>query len=142
MINTEIAPIEEGLKAMLVDIVRRCQSTVAQNYERIRLADLVEDEESGHKSCTSASSSHTKIPKTQNLWGYAQLEKNPDQRTTIEDESTSWFFQELPMLEPSNANDVPPGMRDTVPEEQTSDSGYWSFGNFCTCLSQDEAFFG
>ena len=35
IVSTEMAPLEENLRAMLVDIVRRCQSTVAQNYGRI-----------------------------------------------------------------------------------------------------------
>ncbi|KAL8671571.1 MAG: hypothetical protein Q9168_003933 [Polycauliona sp. 1 TL-2023] len=35
MVDAQIAPLEESLKAMLVDIVRRCQSDVAQNYGRI-----------------------------------------------------------------------------------------------------------
>lgn len=39
MVNAEIAPLEESLKAFLVDIVRRCQSTVAQNYSRIKSSE-------------------------------------------------------------------------------------------------------
>ena len=42
MVDAKYAPLEESLKAMLVDIVRRCQSTVVQNYERIKPAPSVE----------------------------------------------------------------------------------------------------
>ena len=36
MVDAEIAPLEENIKALVVDVVRRCQSTVAQNYGRIK----------------------------------------------------------------------------------------------------------
>ena len=35
MVDAELGPIEENIKVLLVDVVRRCQSTVAQNYSRI-----------------------------------------------------------------------------------------------------------
>ena len=35
VVNAEMAPLEESLRAMLVDIVRKCQSTVAQNFQRL-----------------------------------------------------------------------------------------------------------
>ncbi len=34
--DADFAPIEESIKALLVDIVRRCQSTVVQIYNRIK----------------------------------------------------------------------------------------------------------
>ena len=36
MVDAEVAPLEENIKLLLVDVVRRCQSTVAQNYGRIK----------------------------------------------------------------------------------------------------------
>ncbi|KAI4261703.1 MAG: hypothetical protein L6R42_003099 [Xanthoria sp. 1 TBL-2021] len=39
MVDAQMTPLEAGLKAMLVDIVRRYQSTVAQNYGRINASD-------------------------------------------------------------------------------------------------------
>jgi hypothetical protein len=35
IVGAEMAPIEESLRTLLVDIVRRCQSTVAQNFQRL-----------------------------------------------------------------------------------------------------------
>ena len=36
MVNTEMVPLEENLRRLLVDIVRRCQSTVAENFRVTR----------------------------------------------------------------------------------------------------------
>ena len=36
IVNAEMAPIETNLRALLVDIVRRCQATVAQNFHFTR----------------------------------------------------------------------------------------------------------
>ena len=36
IIDTKMVPIEEDLRRLLVDIVRRCQSTVAENFRVIR----------------------------------------------------------------------------------------------------------
>ena len=44
MVNAEMAPLEKRLRAMLVDIVRRCQSTVAQNFDRIRSLRAVDND--------------------------------------------------------------------------------------------------
>lgn len=36
MVNTRMVPIEEDLRRLLVDVVRRCQSTVAENFRVTR----------------------------------------------------------------------------------------------------------
>ena len=36
LVSAEMAPLEDSLRTLLVDIVRRCQSTVAQNFQRLQ----------------------------------------------------------------------------------------------------------
>lgn len=36
IVDAEMAPLEGSLRTMLVDIVRRCQSTIAQNFQRMQ----------------------------------------------------------------------------------------------------------
>ena len=36
MVNTQMEPIEENLRRLLVDVVRRCSSTVVENFRRTR----------------------------------------------------------------------------------------------------------
>jgi len=36
VVNTEMAPLEQNIRSQLVDIVRRCLSTLAQNYRATR----------------------------------------------------------------------------------------------------------
>ena len=36
IVNAEVIPTEDRLKVLVVDIIRRCQSTVAQNFEQLK----------------------------------------------------------------------------------------------------------
>ena len=50
MVDAEVAPLEENIKALVVDVVRRCQSTVAQNYGRIKSSTDITATQTGEKS--------------------------------------------------------------------------------------------
>lgn len=132
MVNAEIAPLrlEERMRAMVVDIVRRCQSTLAQNFDRIRSSRAVNNDAPQVESSPTALWSRTENVIANGL--LTSLEtfdtiEGPMQHT---DHTPSMFFDEPPFLG-AEAAALDLGLND--PFFLTSgldDSGYGSFFSF------------
>ncbi|KAL2040510.1 hypothetical protein N7G274_006489 [Stereocaulon virgatum] len=133
IVSTEMAPVEESLRIMLVDIVRRCQATVAQNFQIMKALRP-----------NSSSATETSPPATQAR-------------------SMSWTAPEnrqphmLGMTSPlSSSNQEPPHLRDeanlTIPRppneaqnQRTTgtlplDSAYASVDGTCECICHVDSF--
>ncbi|KAL8791001.1 MAG: hypothetical protein Q9195_006075 [Heterodermia aff. obscurata] len=150
IVSSEMAPLEESLRAMLVDIVRRCQSTVVQNYGRIHSPPA------GEIAGTEQSSSdptETLFPAFQSTGPQGSepllLPTIPNistQDSTLSSQETSTTFRRND-LHPEGMRDFyeepPLGNTDPVDnsldmgsyalENPPSDSGYGSFLFFCEC---------
>lgn len=123
--NVEVAPIQEQLRTILVDIVRNCQATVAQNFELL-----------GSQSATTrvprqASSYETNLPQI------VEEESSEREEGSGVDTRGPIFFVEPPHLNEEMITSVPvasaypPNQDSTL--ARTSDSGYASQSNFCGC---------
>ncbi|KAL8821639.1 MAG: hypothetical protein Q9191_007267, partial [Dirinaria sp. TL-2023a] len=138
LVNAEILPLEESLKRMLVDIVRRCQSTVAQNYDRIHPASS-QERDSGSSQVLNTSfdfqAEDTNVNFDALTAGRQQLLEQPAQ---LDQTNTTAFFEEPPP-QSTNTLDVQPEDYHPKSAAQSPDSGYGSF-LFCTCTcpSQEE----
>ncbi|KAL8992289.1 MAG: hypothetical protein Q9169_007215, partial [Polycauliona sp. 2 TL-2023] len=109
MVDAQTAPLEESLRAMLVDIVRRCQSTIAQNYGRINAVDR--------------SGIHDSDPLLGNTTsrGTLDLSANTLDDTDIFQHDSPSFFEEPPLL-PANEADAIANTFPSVPHNDASDS--------------------
>lgn len=112
VVSVDMAPMEESLKALLVDIVRRCQSTVAQNFQRLQ----------GPKVSPNRSIGSTPqiLPSTQ-----------PAALPLVAANHALGFYQEPPYLTAeAGASSPGPPLEDeshrATSQGQVSDSGYGS----------------
>ncbi len=134
MVNTEIAPLEASLKALLVDIVRRCQSTVAQNFGRIKSAP------------SNAGTALNVVPSTSAMMisredGHSQRPPPTSQEETAASASgidgVESFYQEPPLLDATEAAPLPGSFGDNIASipynSSNSDSGYRSLPRYCDC---------
>ena len=125
MVNAEIAPLEESLRAMLVDIVRRCQSTVAQNYDRIRSASAADNDAPPVETSPTALWSPIEDVTASGLltsFEPSNVSGRPMQHT---DHTPSLFFEEPPFV---GAEAAALGLNDPFFSTIGShDSGYGSF---------------
>ena len=140
LVNAEISPIEESLKSMLVDIVRRCQSTVAQNYDRIHPSSSQERESTSSQVLNTSFLSQAEdinINGDLSTAGRQQPLEQPAHRYEI---NTAAFFEEPP-LQCTSTMDMQPGAYHRDLAAQSSDSGYGSF-SFCICPSKEERLIG
>ena len=154
MISAEMAPLEESLKAMLVDIVRRCQSTVVQNYRRIS------SPQSGEMSQTESSSfdSIQSLPPTLNspsiqdtgpsLLPITQIGNIQNSGLSLHVESAGRdtegvgdFFDE-PALWNTDLVDNFLDIGSSALQNTNSDSGYGSGRSFCECPNRSEKYDG
>ena len=127
MVNTEMVPIEENLRRLLVDIVRRCQSTVAENFRVTRPPSKVptnSPQQSSSQAISPLQTRETSLPDSQLL------------APTIAD-TTSGFFEEPPHvhMEAGFSYPRPPESTDALepPQDQFTDSGYGGFLGPCGC---------
>ena len=151
MVSAGMAPLEQGLKAMLVDMVRRCQSTVAQNYGRI---NSPRGGEGARTECPFFDSLQTLPPTSQST---SDIHSEPPLLPTIQSTSNQLnsrlsshktsttfggggpdtdgmidFFGEPPLLNTDLVdNSLEIGF--SAPQKSHSDSGYGSFLFFCEC---------
>ena len=153
MINAEMAPLEENLRAMLVDIVRRCQSTVAQNYGRINSPIARTESPPFHpiqtlppnfQSTTIQGSRPSLLPTTEHTSTQDSGLSSHEPSTTFrrsgpEIGNMRDFFEEPP---PRNAdmvdNFLDTGSAPQLPHLPLSDSGYWSGVFFCECPDRSD----
>ena len=149
MVSTEMAPIEESLKAMLVDIVRRCQSTVVLNYGRInspqggKLArpesssfDLIQTLHPTFQSTSTEDSGPSSLATIRNT-GTQESTSTAFGRSGLDAESMRDFFEEPPSWNP-DLGDNSLDMAFSDSQNLHSDSGYASVPFFCECPNRSE----
>ena len=125
--NVEVTPIEERLRTLVVDIVRNCQATVAQNFERLS------NQSATTRVPRQVSSRETNLPQV------AGEGSSGGQESTggVADTRGPNFFVEPPHLNEEMitsvpvASNYPPNQDPTL--ARTSDSGYGSLSNSCGC---------
>ena len=129
IINPEMASIEEHVKAQLMDIVRICQSMVAQNFQLVR-ASSSSARESVQPSSSQAT--HTS-PRT----GDTPAAMRPPQAPSTAHSPTK-FFQEPPHMNVEASEPaVGPSQEansQSLSQCHVSDSGYFSTANLCDCI--------
>lgn len=131
IVNPQIAPIEEHVRALVIDLVRTCQSTVARNFQlTIASASLANDRtESSDQTIASTESA-------------VQTDGEPIQ--TFGDGTAGMdFFREPPHVNAEASSSLPGPMyeynHDSVTSNQNpkSDSGYASLPVSCSCSCHD-----
>ncbi|KAL9003955.1 MAG: hypothetical protein Q9188_003204 [Gyalolechia gomerana] len=136
-----IAPLEEGLKAMLVDIVRRCHSTVAQNYNR-REKTLSSDNPRSEVEPSDAVMSFDAVKTASgNQCTDLQHPEITGEGNELTNNDITNFFDEPRWLDPSLFGPLPE-IDPSLSLSNLSDSGYRSWENFspfCTCPSPKES---
>lgn len=118
MVDAQIAPLEESLKALLVDIVRRCQSTVAQNYGRINPTSPAKS--GGLPGATAP----------------PRVEHATTEGTLMPLVGSPSLFEEPPLLT-ANEVDAIATLFPSLPYNDASDSGYGS-QRTCNCISAQD----
>ena len=126
IVNAEMAPSEDRLKILVVDIIRRCQSTVAQNFEQLKKP-------------------MSKLPDSKLLSAGADAPDGPREEETSPTRSLTregvargalLHYQELPFFDPFAGLDVDQtpqaGLLD-IPAVPVSDSRYRSSDSGCLC---------
>lgn len=136
LVDAEISPLEESLKRMLVDIVRRCQSTVAQNYERIHPASSQERESTSSQVLNTSYLSQAEGINVNGDLSTTARQQLLEQPAHSYESNTTAFFEEPPP-QGTNTIDVQPGAHHSISVTQSIDSGYGSV-LFCTCPSIEE----
>lgn len=128
IVESQIAPIEERVRAMVVDVVRTCQSTVARNF---------------YLMVAPASSTHDRTqPSTQTTASTEAAAQSQEESTQayLDDtgETSSSFFREPPHLN-AEAGSSFPGPISSIGGSQNpySDSGYSSLPCSCSCSCHD-----
>lgn len=128
MVNTEMVPLEENLRRLLVDIVRRCQSTVAENFRVTRPSRKVPTNSPQHSSSQAISSSPT--------GGEKSLTDSQLLAPTVAG-TTSGFFEEPPHVHVEAGPSCPRPPEGTnsleLPQNQLTDSGYGGSLEACDC---------
>ena len=125
MMETQIAPIEEGLRAMVVDIVRTCQSTIARNYNiMIAPTSLANDQTQPNSQTVTPGESSANI-----------REESARLPRIDAADNLSELYREPPHLN-AEASATTPGPVSSViaPQNLSSDSGYSSIFNPCACI--------
>ena len=145
MVSAGMAPLEENLRATLMDIVRRCQSTVVQNYGRINSPqsgeiartespsfDLMQTLPPTFQSTNSQDSGPSLLPATQEPVLSLHETSNTLGRREPNAETVRGFYEEPPLWN-TDLVDNPLDIGSSAPQNRHSDSGYGSFLFFCEC---------
>lgn len=128
IVESRIAPIEEHVRAMVVDIVRTSQSTVARNFNLMNAPTSSADDRTQPHS------------QTVNLADLGTQPPEEPARTSGDDgaDHPSELYREPPHLN-AEASATSLGPMSSVQEFQilSSDSGYSSIPNSCACSCHD-----
>ena len=127
LMESQIAPIEERVRAMVVDILRDCQSTVARRFHLTRSPTLLVNDR------TQSPSQPTNLFQA----GVQSGAEHPISRDETTDDPLD-FFREPPHVA-SEASTSFLGPINTVMglQNPTSDSGYASLPSSCGCSCHD-----
>lgn len=144
VINAELAPLEESLRVMLVDIVRRCQSTVAQNYNRFQSATAFDSLETNNEAPATMLSLGAEQTADSDSWANSQYGQSLslEGRRLVENDTTN-LFEEPPFLNLPESDPIPLELDSFTAWNVFSDSGYGSqSGRYCTCRQEGEDYNG
>ena len=126
--ESQIAPIEERVRAMVVDIVRTSQSTVARNYNLMIAPTSSADDRTQPVSSTLILAEigvHTREEP-------ARLSRNDTADDPLD------LYREPPHLNSeASATTLGPVSSVTATQNLSSDSGYSSIPNTCACFCHD-----
>ena len=125
IVSAEMAPIEENLRQLLVDIVRRCQSTVAQNFQQMK---GMRSDASNSTQCSAAQITAGKMPVRD-----ANIAERQISSPEIPN-SPTLFYQEPPHVTVEAGAELPCGTQKKLfVDAESSDSGYGSMDHICHC---------
>lgn len=132
IVESQVAPIEERVRAMVVDIVRTCQSTVARSFPlTITPNSLVQDRGT---STTQASASN-------DITAYSQ--EGPVHGSAYGTAGNFLdFFREPSLLTGEASASLPTPMYDINPQSQSQDSGYGTLPDECDCHCHHDSTIG
>lgn len=128
IVESQVAPIEERVRAMVVDIVRTCQSTVARNFHLMVAPNLSADDQTAPSTQPTASAEAAIQPQED----AAQAFLDDSGRKSLD------FFREPPHLN-AEAGFSFSGPISSVggSQDPNSDSGYSSLPCSCSCSCHD-----
>lgn len=128
VVNAEMVPIEEHVRSLVVEIVRNCQTAVAQNYQLI-VAPPSSTGDSIHSPPQSKVQNQTVSTENSILLQPAAVASN---------NLTTSFFQELPYLDADTSSSIPGPSYNPFDQDpnlyQAPDSGYGSLPGDCQCF--------
>ena len=124
IVESQIAPIEERVRAMIVDIVRTSQSTVARNFNSMNAPTSSADDET---------QPHSQTVRLAEL-GALSIDE-PAQTFGVDDaDHPSELYHEPPHLNAEVSATFPDSVSiATGSQNHSSDSGYSSLPNSCAC---------
>lgn len=126
IVDTQMRPIEDNLRTLVVDIVRRCQSTVEENFRVIREPKV----DTGSNSQPSASQNISLTQPRDNAFS------NEGQVSASVTDMTHFFHEPPHMgMEASISNNdfLGPPNNPECPQNEYVDSGYGSTLDSCHC---------
>ena len=130
LMESEIAPIEERVRAMVIDILRDCQSTVARRFHMTRSSTLLANNQMPALSQATTLDQADVHMSTE----YPQL---PTDETA---EGPLNFFHELPHVTSESGASLPgPMTTATGFQDRSSDSGYASLRTSCGCSCHENS---
>ena len=131
IVESQVAPIEERVRAMVVDIVRTCQSTVARNYH-LTISKTSSAKNRMRSSSPATAAAETTVP---TIVEPAQEAVNDATGNSLD------FFREPPHLNAEASASVPGPVYNhtdfTEYQNPSSDSGYGSLQERCGCFCHD-----
>ena len=128
IINAEMVPIEENVKKLLVDIVRNCMSTVAQNYKQLRGIRLSAGNSTESSILSFAVEQQTREGSI--ATSHVLSPGPPHPRTLFFEEPPHVAVDTMPVATAISHERISgPGQ-----EVQYSDSGYGSYFDSCFCI--------
>ena len=126
IVHSKIAPIEEEVRILFVDIVRRSQSTVAQNFQQAQQLKLAQ----AKSSEVTPTSVKRRVETSEAEDPFMAL--MPNTATEISADATT-HYQEPPFSDFA-ANPPPLFYIPQTPPKQASDSGYATIDSPCACF--------
>ena len=130
IVESQIAPIEERVRAMIVDIVRTCQSTVARNFNLV-IAPT--------SSADDRTQSHSQTVTLAEVGVHTREEPARSHRNGTADDPLD-LYREPPHLDAEASATIPyPVSMGTGSQNHSSDSGYSSIPHSCACSCHNDS---
>ncbi|KAL8950566.1 MAG: hypothetical protein Q9222_003400 [Ikaeria aurantiellina] len=138
IVNAEVTPLEDSLRATIVDIVRQSQSTVAENYNRVRTTPPVTTPR------MNDSASYTPLLRagSNDVWGILQHPQNTQEDGGSLNNTSAMHYEEPPFWTQTEDDlfSVPESLLPMRhPLSASNDSGFQSYPQQiigCVCLNE------